>query len=215
MLSADWWFLHNKPAPFPLQRFQVIIFYFWVDGWSFSVTWPFMSVMTIYWASGGTNMWQMVWSDKGWITQRLLLNKPICNLLYYFASVLFFAVFCHVLAYLRIWKNTDHFWPNCKGSLLPLLIECNHSRTRRETELRVLLWFFSYFIPYCWNSLATSVQTLPLETHLNPRCFKSSLNPHLSSPVYCDCPVTFLHKGQRPHTEQMREQEAELMLRSL
>lgn len=50
---------------------------------------------------------------------------------------------------------------------------------------------------------------------LKPQVFKSSLNPHLSTPVYCDCPVTFPHKGQCPHTEQMREQEAELMLRSL
>lgn len=49
----------------------------------------------------------------------------------------------------------------------------------------------------------------------NPRCFRGSFNLPLSTPVYCECPVTFLNKGQCPHTEQRREQEAELVLRSL
>lgn len=121
---------------------------------------------------------------------------------YFFPSVLFLLFLACIDL---LWKNTDHFWPNCKGYLLPLLVECNHSRKERESELKLCWHVF-------WNM---GILNLPLETHPNPRCFKSSLNPHLSSPVYCDCPVTFLHKGQRPHTEQMREQEAELTLRSL
>lgn len=125
-----------------------------------------------------------------------------------------------VLAYLRIWEK---YWP-LLTKLQKLLTSTSHrvqslQKTKRDwtsgysdVGFFFLSFFFAIFLKHFWN---TSVQNLPLETHLNPRCFKSSLNPHLSSPAYCDCPVTFLHKGQRPHTEQMREQEAELMLRSL
>lgn len=52
-----------------------------------------------------------------------------------------------------------------------------------------------------------------------------SLNKHLSVSVFCDCPVTFLPKGQGPlartqihartRAHQTREKEAELTLRSL
>lgn len=57
------------------------------------------------------------------------------------------------------------------------------------------------------------IQNLPLQP--NPRCFKGSLNSRPSTVAHCGCPLTFLHKGQCPHTKQRREQEAELMLRSL
>lgn len=63
----------------------------------------------------------------------------------------------------------------------------------------------------------------PIAEH--PQAEPRSLNEHLSSSVFCDCPVTFLPKGQGPlactqihartQAHQTREKTAELTLRSL
>lgn len=128
------------------------------------------------------------------------MNKAAGIKLYFDVIFFLFLSLSSIFAFSGMYRPTlEKYWP-----LLTKLQRLLTSTSHRVQSLQKRKG--------AWN---TGIQNLPLETHQNPRCFKSSLNPHLSSPVYCDCPVTFLHKGQRPHTEQMREQEAELMLRSL
>lgn len=104
------------------------------------------------------------------------------------------------------------FLPHRKGHSLPHLTQFNLSRKERQLEYR--------HCALCHNSglvqsgfVCVYIQYLPLRP--NPRCFKGSLNSCPSTMAHCGSPLTFLHKGQCPHTKQRREQEAGLMLRSL
>ena len=96
-------------------------------------------------------------------------------------------------------KTLTTFKPNHRGYLLPPLRECNHSRGGQRATSRTsrcprhVLWRKSEPV---FAARAESAVTRPAAPFWNPRWFKSSLNPRLSSPpAYCDCPVTFLHKG--------------------
>lgn len=54
------------------------------------------------------------------------ISLQVQPLFWMFSPQFYFCVFW--LVHFRIWKNTERFWPNCKGYLLPLLIECNQKK---------------------------------------------------------------------------------------
>lgn len=118
----------------------------------------------------------------------------------------FILLFCAIFAFPGMYssksgKTLTTFKPNHKGYLFPLLRECNHSRGGQRATPRTSRCprhvFWRESAPFFFAVRAESAVTTPPPSFWNPRWFKSSLNPRLSSPppAYCDCPVTFLHKG--------------------
>lgn len=233
MASADWCFLHNKPAPVPveeisghyllfLSRWLVILCYLTIHECN-------DNLLGHRWLRICEKWLTLVWSER---LDHTLMFSFFCNSLFCCINksvIIFISLprfyFCCFLLCIGLLKILEKYWP-----LLTKLQRLLTSTSRRVQSLQKTkrdwtsgysdMGFFFLLSSLFFGHISETFQPMSaqnqlLETHLNPRCFKSSLNPHLSNPVYCDCPVTFLHKGQRPHTEQMREQEAELMLRSL
>lgn len=102
----------------------------------------------------------------------------------------FILLFCAIFAFPGMYssksgKTLTTFKPNHKGYLFPLLRECNHSRGGQRATSRTSRCprhvFWRESAPVFFAVRAKSAVTPPPPSFWNPRWFKSSLNPRLSS----------------------------------